>query len=153
MERYTKEIPVVSNNLINRHPSRSFILPIHQDDTRFQPKCDLKEPSSAGKFSKLKLISPSLQTQQSRMRVPISSRPFSALEIKKRMETFLKEEFKGVPLRDVAKYHSPEDGKEEILVFIKVERHPYRTIKEIYKKLQEKDPELAEIVQLLPSFD
>lgn len=142
-----------SDNQTNWHPSKYQVLPISQDYIRFQPKYYLKEPSTADKSSKLKLISPSFQTQQSRMRVPISFRPFSVLEIKKHIETFLKEEFRRVPLIRVAKYHSPEDGKEEILVFIKVERHPYRTIKEIYKKLQEKDPELAEIVQILPSFD
>ncbi|WP_087038011.1 hypothetical protein [Thermococcus litoralis] len=147
MERYPEEIAIPINTQINWH------LPKSPSASHLRPKLELDEPSSAGESSKLELVAPLVQPQPSKMRVPLPSKLLSLSELKERMEIFLKEEFRRVPLIGVTKYRSPEDEKEEILVFIKVERHPYRAIKEIYKKLQEKEPELAEIVQLLPSFD
>ena len=94
---------------------------------------------------------PESQKPESDMRKPPTPK-ISIEEIKQHLDNLLKREFHEVALDNITKYYSPEEDKEEILVFIKVEKHPYRVIKNIYRKLQKEKPEIADAIVLLPSF-
>ena len=42
----------------------------------------------------------------------------------------------GASLVEITKHVEPETGKEEIVAFIKVDRHPYNVIKKVYKEFE-----------------
>lgn len=153
MVRYPEIIPVESRDPATLYPPNlRYPLPQEERSIPLRPKYNLEEISGSDRTLgvRIEVRSP----QRSQFKIPISPKPkLSIKNIERSINDLLKKEFKEVSLDGITKYRSPEDDKEEILVFIKVARHPYRVIKRIYAKLHEENPEIADTIVILPSFE